>query len=200
MWISVLQVLRSPFRCREFQTSRFAFLIVSRLSHAVVTDFVILQTSALLPSMMGHGAAGSSSLAASVLERLASSVRFQVVEYMYSSCLYLFSRYCTWHSILVTPYQCLLTFNSFSFVFLFIFMYFSFAIANTLGESLPSSSSGLHYAPPWLNVYLRSYKDFLDTERYAEMPSNSDVETIYDTCKGLGSDTALHAWSRRWTH
>lgn len=51
-----------------------------------------------------------------------------------------------------------------------------------------------------LDVYLREYRDFLETERFDTLLSNNDTEKMYDTRNGFHRSIALRAWSRRWTH
>lgn len=71
-------------------------------------------------------------------------------------------------------------------------------MAMTSAASTPSRSDGLCWAPFTLDVYHYEHKNYLDTEKHEAMPSNGDSERIYDTHNGLGGDTALWTWSRRW--
>lgn len=68
------------------------------------------------------------------------------------------------------------------------------------GASISSRSGGLHYAPFTLDVYLQDYKDYLEISRFDVMPLNGDAEMSYGARFGLDCDSALDAWSRRWTH
>lgn len=50
------------------------------------------------------------------------------------------------------------------------------------------------------DIYLCNYKDFLDIERFAALPSNDDVKAIYDARNRFDGGTVLNPWPRRETH
>lgn len=82
----------------------------------------------------------------------------------------------------------------------FLVIFSLFSRANTSGMSNPSKSGGVRYAPFSLGIYLRKYRNFLDTEKFAPMPSNGEAENIHVARNGLDHDTALGARSRRCAH
>lgn len=69
-------------------------------------------------------------------------------------------------------------------------------MAVSSGASISSKSGGLRYALSTLAMYLHDFKDYLDTEWFDVMPSNGDMETIYDTRNGFDFDKALGEWAR----
>lgn len=60
-----------------------------------------------------------------------------------------------------------------------------------------SRSGGLRYVPFALDVYLREYKDYLNTDCFDAISLKGDVETIYKSRNGFDCDTAPGAWLRR---
>lgn len=68
------------------------------------------------------------------------------------------------------------------------------------GAGTLSESGGFWYVSFSLDVYLCEYKGVLYTERLAAMLLNDAAETFYDAGNGLDRDTALGAWTLRWTH
>lgn len=73
-------------------------------------------------------------------------------------------------------------------------------MAMTSGASTTFRSGGLYYAPFTLDVYVREYEYFPDTEQLDAMPSNSVTESMFDARNGFARDKVLGAWSRRWAH
>lgn len=70
-------------------------------------------------------------------------------------------------------------------------------MAITSGANTPFRSGGFRYAPFTLNVYLREYKDYLNTYQFDATTSNGDVESIYGPRNGFDRGTTLGAWTRR---
>lgn len=77
---------------------------------------------------------------------------------------------------------------------IFVLLFPLFCVIGDDGRvSTPSGSGGLWSTPFALDVYLYSYKDYLDTERLDAIPSNGDAETVYDARNGLDRETELGA-------